>query len=169
MSNLEMLVGSVVDVFVSRNELFTALDVSNEVKKASPMARHREVRDIVRAVYSTGSMEDYARTPIEVVLEDGSKTEALLYHPLSASWDLEKLYDDQKRAQGSARSTPSAAVNATAVALPVVQAPTVTTTVVPNVVSATVQSITVMPVPPVNTSRQLWYNVFGSNNLFPKF
>lgn len=157
---LESAVESVVTDFVSRDELFTALDVSNKVKESLPLARHREVRDVVRAVYSAGTMTNYARTPIDVVLEDGTKAEALLYHPLSASWDLEKMYDDQKRAQKAARP-------ANTVTPVVPQAPA------PTPVVAVVQTVVPQPPPvvqpPVNTAKQLWDNIFNSNNLFPRF
>lgn len=158
--NLESVVEEVVVDFVSRDELFTALDVSNKVKETLPLARHREVRDVVRAVFSAGTMNDYARTPITVVLEDGTKAEALLYHPLSASWDLEKMYDDQKRAQKAARPTN------TVTSVPVqVTAPVQTTPVVQAVVP---QPPTVVQ-PPATTAKQLWDNIFNSNRLFPRF
>src|SRR6185436_13338799 len=80
--------------------LFTALDVSNKVKETLPLARHREVRDLVRMLY-TSEIETggYARTPITVTLENGDTAEALLYHSLVDSWDLDAKYDAQKRAQ----------------------------------------------------------------------
>lgn len=92
----------VIQKFVQNNELFTALDVSNEVKKSFPSARHRVVRDIVRFNFITHiEPHNYAKTPITVNLEDNTTAEAMLYHPLEHSWDLDTKYDAQKRAQTS--------------------------------------------------------------------
>ncbi len=105
MAQLENEVRSVVQGFLQSGELFTALDVSNKVKMVLPLARHREVRDIVRGLFTTDiEPASWARTPIQVTLPDGSAAEALLYHPLTDSWDLDTKYDDQKRAQAAVRN-----------------------------------------------------------------
>lgn len=101
MSNLNVEVKNVVDDFVHKDMLFTALDVSNKVKETLPHARHSEVRDIVRDLFTDMMQSNYTRTTIQVSLNDGSTTEALLYHPLSDSWDLDAKYDQQKRCQQS--------------------------------------------------------------------
>jgi hypothetical protein len=102
-SNLETLVRSVIGDFIQAGVLFTALDVSNKVKKTLPLTRHREVRDVVRGCW-TSDIEPagYGRTPITVTLTDGTTVDALLYHPLADSWDLDVKYDAQKRAQMTA-------------------------------------------------------------------
>lgn len=102
MTTLNDEVRSVVKSFIQSGELFTALDVSNKVKLALPLARHREVRDEVRALF-TSEIEQagWDRTPITVTLTDGTTAEALLYHPLTDSWDLDNKYDTQKRAQAA--------------------------------------------------------------------
>ncbi len=157
MSTLENKVREVVKSLLDKDELFTALDVSNAVKVSMPLARHGEVRDFVRGMYGAEmSAANYSRTPIEVILEDGSKTEALLYHPLYASWDIATKYDDQRRAAKAAN--PVAAV-----------------TVAPISATITVKKpaaqITAAPAAPtaVATPKQLWDNLFSPTRLFPKF
>lgn len=99
----------VVRDFIANEQLFTALDVSNKVKETHPHARHREVRDVVRSLFhSEMTPSDYASTPITVSINGGTaQAEALLYHPLSDSWDLDSKYDAQKRAQVSAKPAQS--------------------------------------------------------------
>jgi hypothetical protein len=155
MAQLENEVRSVVQGFLQSGELFTALDVSNKVKMVLPLARHREVRDIVRGMFTTDiEPASWARTPIQVTLPDGSAAEALLYHPLTDSWDLDSKYDDQKRAQ--------AAVRANAVAPAPVAAP---------VVSQPVQAVqAVVATPPVALpAKDRWQQLFTTQpSLFPR-
>jgi len=108
MDTLENEVLNTVQNFIGNNTSFTALDVSNEVKKVHPQARHIEIRNIVRS-YFRSDIEPlgWARTPITVTLVDGSTTDALLYHPLSDSWDLDIKYDSQKRSQVACNLNPS--------------------------------------------------------------
>jgi len=104
MANLNDVVESVVASFVSTGELFTALDVSNKVKESLPFARHREVRGLVRTMFAQSiEPSGYAKTPITVRLTDGTTAEAILYHPLADSWDLDVKYNTQKREQAAAR------------------------------------------------------------------
>ena len=151
MAQLENEVRSVVSGFLQSGELFTALDVSNKVKMILPLARHREVRDIVRGMFTTDiEPQSWARTPIQVRLPDGTQTEALLYHPLTDSWDLDNKYDTQKRAQAAVRANPA----------PVAVAPVAAPVPVPVVVATPV----VAPQP--NTR---WSQLFGSQpSLFPR-
>jgi len=103
-NTLEDTVLSVVHSFMSNETLFTALDVSNEVKKTIPTARHKDVRNMIRSIY--GEIIEpagWSRTEIDVTLDDGSAVPALLYHPLSESWNLDELYGDQKRMQVSVK------------------------------------------------------------------
>lgn len=140
MKQLNDLVLETVQNFVRNGVLFTALDVSNAVKHTMPFARHREVRDLVRSLF-TSEIESsgYARTPISVTLSNGSKADALLYHPLADSWDLDAKYSSQKRGQAPA---------------PVVAAP--------------VAPVVIVPPPPPPTNRDLWNNLFKSQtSLFP--
>lgn len=102
MSELKDLVLNIVKDFVDNDKLFTALDVSNLVKKTMPYVKHKETRDIIRELWITEiENHDYDRTPITVTLGNGNTAEALLYHPMSVSWDLDNLYDAQQRSQTS--------------------------------------------------------------------
>jgi hypothetical protein len=152
MKQLEDIVLEQVQDFVKNQVLFTALDVSNVVKLAAPFARHRAVRDIVRSLF-TNEIETagYARTPITVTLADSTKADALLYHPLADSWDLDSKYDAQKRTRSTA--APTVVINSPP---PVVSAPVVVAPVVP-------------PPPPAPVStRDLWNSLFQSQpSLFP--
>ena len=158
MATLQDTVRTVVQEFMDNDELFTALDVSNKVKALLPNVRHREVRDEVRSMFSSEiSPRGWARSPITVTLEDGVNTaEALLYHPLSASWDLDTKYDDQKRAQVSFNP---ARVAAAAVAA-------VSSVATPSPVVALTSSI--LATSPIPTARDLWKQMFATQpSLFP--
>jgi hypothetical protein len=159
MANLEDTVRSVVQDFIKNEVLFTALDVSNAVKQALPHAKHREVRDVVRAMFTTDiETQGWARTPISVTLADGSQADALLYHPLVDSWDLDAKYDDQKRKSFAFR--PAAAAQAT-LARAQAQAQTV---------PAPAPVPTVVPAPAAPASaRSMWDNLFKTQpSIFPK-
>lgn len=167
MSSLEDTVRLVVQDFISREVLFTALDVSNSVKQSLPLSRHREVRDVVRTIFASDiETQGWARTPISVSLDDGSPAEALLYHPLTDSWDLDNKYSAQQRAATSVRpvsvqqsvsGVPSTVT--LPASLPVPAAPAPMPSVVPSV-TATV---------PVPTARTLWDQMFQSQpSLFPR-
>jgi hypothetical protein len=157
MQTLEDIVDDVLEGLVQDEVLFTALDVSNKVKLAMPNARHREVRDMVRSKFTSHiEPHGWARSPITVTLADGSQVEALLYHPLSASWDLDTAYDDQKRTQVSARIT---------VPVPASVASDGTVSVNPPV---SMTAPTVTP-PAVMPAKDLWDQMFNSQpSLFPR-
>ena len=175
MSTLEDTVRVVVKAMLDTQTLFTALDVSNQVKVMLPHTRHREVRDIVRAMF-TSEIETlgWSRSPINVTLEDGSTAEAMLYHPLSVAWDLDAQYDQQKRAQVSlnpaavaasavlpSNTVPAATWGGTALRIPT---PTVPTTVTPTVTAPVTTPSTPMP-----TARDTWKQLFATQpSLFPK-
>lgn len=162
MSNLEDTVRSVVQDFISRDVLFTALDVSNSVKQSLPHARHREVRDVVRSMFSTDiESQGWARTPITVTLGDGTTAEALLYHPLTDSWDLDNKYSAQQRTATSTHvSVPQQAAGVTLPAsLPVPVTPAPMPTVAPAPA----------PTAPLPTARSLWDQMFQVQpSLFPR-
>ena len=174
MATLEDTVRSVVKDFLKNEVLFTALDVSNTVKQSLPHARHREVRDEVRKLYATDiETQGWARTPITVTLGDGTTAEALLYHLLSDSWDLDNKYDAQQRAKTTYKPTQAAQAvvsasaqyqyqnlgNAYANAAP---ASVSTVAVAPAAVSAPV-----VPAP-LATARDQWSSLFATQpSLFP--
>lgn len=153
MSSLEDTVRSVVEDFMKNDVLFTALDVSNAVKQVLPHAKHREVRDVVRSMFATDiETKGWSRTPITVTLADGSTADALLYHSLSDSWDLDNKYDAQKRAASAVH--PAAVAQAT-----LAQA------------QSAAQASVVQPATPAQSvpARTLWDNLFKSQpSLFPK-
>lgn len=158
MKNVDDVVRETVESFVRAGELFTALDVSNKVKESLPLARHREVRDVVRGLYGSDMVNaGYARTPITVTLADGTTTDALLYHPLADSWDLDAKYDTQQRARVAAR--PGAVVQ------PVVSTPAVTIPAPPPAVANTAVTIPA----PAGNARAMWDALFQSQpSLFPR-
>ncbi len=165
-SNLESLVDTVVADFVSADELFTALDVSNKVKEKMPHARHREVRDVVRAAWINSiEPQGYGRSPITVNLADGSTAQALLYHPLADSWDLDSKYDVQQRAKTAARPMTAAPVAVTVGDNSV--SVTDSGSIVSQPVAVTVPST--LPAPaPVATALDSWKNLFSTQpSLFP--
>ena len=160
MKNLDDLVRDVVANFINQNMLFTALDISNSVKLKMPLARHREVRDVVKNMFvSDIEPSGYARTPITVTLTNGSTAETLLYHSLVDSWDIDNKYDVQKRGQGTPKP----------ISIPVtITAPSVAAPVSAGVVAVTVATpvVTAAVVP---AARVLWDQLFGSvPSLFPR-
>jgi len=178
--SLQVLVESVIDTFIKNNVLFTALDVSNKVKETMPFARHREVRDEVRSAWITIiEPNGYGRTPINVTLVDGSVVEALLYHRLSDSWDLDTKYDAQQRAKTAARSTTVApavvTVGTNSVSVSdtgtIVNTSTLTTSIPVTIVDTTLTPSSPV-VPPVVTNTNaidLWNNLFQTQpSLFPR-
>jgi hypothetical protein len=171
--NLQDTVLAVVEDFINKEVLFTALDVSNEVKMIMPHARHREVRDVVRSIFTTNiENQGWARTPITVTLGDGTTAEALLYHPLTASWDLDSKYTIQQRAQSSLR--PMATAQTVVVAA---QAARASAPVPPPIVNVSATALAAAintsmsapaPVTPLPTARTLWDDLFQKQpSLFP--
>jgi hypothetical protein len=86
----------VVDEFTSAAMLFTALDISNSVKKTLPDARHREISPIVRDLFERRGMGAYTQTLIDVVAAGQKPAKAYLYH-LPEQSALQ--YDDAMRSQ----------------------------------------------------------------------
>lgn len=106
--DIKTITKEIVAKLIQNEELFTALDVSNKVKEKIPFAQHRFVRDEIKELWRSDiEPASYGRTTIEVTLQDGSKTEAFLYHPLSDTWDLESKYTNR-----SAVKTPNPQINA---------------------------------------------------------
>jgi hypothetical protein len=168
MLSVEDRVGEVVVSFMANKQLFTALDVSNEVKVTHPLARHREVRDIVRGLFSQMETNGYARTPINVQLADHSTREALLYHDLLDSWDLDVKYDAQKRAQQLTNPMTSVVAPVVSPIAAVVHVKKPVASKAP-VVSTKAPSVTTPTAAPSPTVKQIWDNLFTPSRLFPKF
>ena len=67
--------------FCSYGLMFTALDVSNEVKTRISGVRHREVSPVVRSLFEADAMGgDYVRSLIDVTVQTGKTVQAYLYH-----------------------------------------------------------------------------------------
>jgi hypothetical protein len=158
--NLEDAVFATIKIMMDTDTLFTALDISNAVKGILPQARHGEVRDIVRGLFTTEMVPaGWDRTSIEVTLADGSKQIALLYHPISLAMDIDYLYNDQRRLQTSVKVPQTNPVAAT----------------VAGDGTVSIKSSNQLPVPaPVvaqanPATRDLWKNMFSSQpSLFPR-
>lgn len=175
-NTLEDLVRSVLQSFIKDEVLFTALDVSNKVKETMPLARHREVRDIVRSCWSSEiDPAGYGRSPITVTLSDGTTAEALLYHSLADSWDLDAKYDAQKRAQVAVKPQQTSAPVAVTIGNQTASVSADGTLVItpvklpPSAVTAPVATPT-QTVPVVTTNvRDLWDQMFKTQpSLFPR-
>lgn len=171
MASLEDSVRAVVQDLIKNEVLFTALDVSNTVKQSQPHARHREVRDVVRGMFTTDiESQGWARTPITVTLGDGTTAEALLYHPLTDSWDLDNKYDAQQRAKTTYKPTQAAqavlqAAQQTVVPVPVAQKAAALGLPVP----VTAHPMPVIVPAPLATARDQWNSLFQTQpSLFPK-
>lgn len=94
---LEAVTQRVVDSFTEMGVLFTALDVSNAVKRTLPGVRHREIAPVVRDLYGRGAFGDgYTQTLIQVMANGTKPTEAFLYH---LDEDGPDLYGDSMRSQ----------------------------------------------------------------------
>jgi hypothetical protein len=171
MASLEDTVRSVVQDLIKNEVLFTALDVSNTVKQSQPHARHREVRDVVRGMFTTDiESQGWAKTPITVTLQDGSTAEAILYHPLTDSWDLDNKYSTQQR---SAVSFKPATAAAATVALAQAQATAPATTAAQTQMTTGITGLPLnnppAPAPtPAPAPRDQWASLFSTTpSLFP--
>lgn len=80
-TDIENVTRRVMDRFACEGFLFTALDVSNQVKLSLPGVRHREVAPIARDLFEDGVLgESYMQTLIDVQIPGGQTTQAFLYH-----------------------------------------------------------------------------------------
>lgn len=171
MSSLENTVNDVIISFIGDEILFTALDVSNKVKELVPSARHREVRDIVRQAWNDSiEPSGYARTPITVTLSNGNTAQALLYHPLSDSWDLDNKYSVQKRAQTATKPASDAVATSVVVGDSTVSVADDGSVTVTDNTAAPVKKVVTDSVSVVaNPMRELWQNMFDNKpSLFPR-
>jgi len=98
----------VIDNFTEMGVLFTALDVSNQVKRTLPSVRHREVSPTVRDLFGQGAFGDeYIQTLIDV--QAGHKTvQAFLYH---LDDDDADMYGDSMRSQNATPPVSAAALD----------------------------------------------------------
>ena len=97
---------AVLDEFCGYGQMFTALDVSNEVKNRISGVRHREISPVVRELFEGGELDgDYTRTLIDVTTPQGKTVQAYLYH--DSSRDPEDYGQGQREQQASAPVLPS--------------------------------------------------------------
>jgi len=86
---MQQKIKDIMEKYVDALEPFTALQISNDLKKNGENIRHREVSGIIRDSYNYYFAGVYERTSIDVeaeILNDNGqleifKTQALLYHP----------------------------------------------------------------------------------------
>lgn len=81
-NDLVRVVRGVVEELCDDLKSFTAIDVSNAVKRAGHAYRHREIAPIVREMYADDEMDSfgYTRELITVSLPGGRQAKAWLYH-----------------------------------------------------------------------------------------
>jgi hypothetical protein len=183
MNMLENVVESVMQEFVSKQNLFTALDISNKVKETLPFVRHRDVSDLVKALFSSVvEPMSYTKTPISVTLKNGNVVTAILYHPLNDSWDLDVKYDNQKRAQAATKPVTTNTSPVTVVQMDPVTAVVPSTVLVNDSAMNASDNMVVSKLPPTATdkkddsvvnksvpsTRDLWANLFKAPSLFPR-
>jgi hypothetical protein len=146
-----------VQNMMGSNTPFTVLDITNVVKENLSTARHWQVRDEVKKLYDTDIQPYWTRSSITVNLEDGSFTQAMLYHPASLqTHELDAVYDSQKRSQVSLK--PNASV------LDPNDQATISLTVDTNTTS--ISGTTTMPTP---DARLVWKQLFDTQpSSFPK-
>lgn len=97
---------AVLDEFCGYGLMFTALDVSNEVKNRITGVRHREISPVVRELFEGGELDgDYTRTLIDVTTPQGKTVQAYLYHDNSR--DPGDYGQGQRAQQASAPVLPS--------------------------------------------------------------
>jgi len=103
--DIEGLVKAKIENYVSSSMPFTALEISNEIKKDGYHIRHREISGIVRDAYNyyVYPSHNYERSLIDVQATDWDEekqaneqvqTEAYLYHPINydpENYDLRTL------------------------------------------------------------------------------
>lgn len=115
MDVVKQSVEQTIESFIQNGEVFTALDVSNAVKKNGIACRHGEVRDHVRKMFRTGQLTGYTRGSILVTLSDGNSDQAMLYYPDTLTDDeVNDRYDQSRRNQ---TALPSPGVVVTSVKL----------------------------------------------------
>lgn len=108
---LDTTIKTKVQEFVSRQEMFTSIDISNAIKTDGIWIKSREVAEWLRNNFSDVSVfGDYAQTSIPVC---GGRSDAALYHPLMSdvvnytNRDQRALTpDDVKIIQGKLVGTP---------------------------------------------------------------
>jgi hypothetical protein len=90
-----LMIEEVVEEKVRAGEMFTAFDISLEVKERGGHDRHRHMKKFVHDYHCRGLMGgDYDRTLMSI---PGAKAQAWLYHPKSADPNTYKPQPRRKR------------------------------------------------------------------------
>lgn len=162
---LNDVVHAIINDWTQADKLFTALDVSVEVKKTLPQARHRDVREVVRSEYANMQNSGYGKTDIDVTLADGSTAKAVLYHPLSDSWDLDAKYGAQQRSL-TLKSQPAPVATPVSVTPVTTAAQSISDLIKQKLAQNTAVNT---PAPAVNPNKHLWDALFDTQpSLFPR-
>ena len=125
-SEIESTTQAVIAEFCSYGLMFTALDVSNEVKTRISGVRHREVSPAVRSLFEADAMGgDYVRSLIDVTVQAGKTVQAYLYHDQGRDpGDYDQRQREQRAAApDSSGSSPSLSSSPSLASPPVSSAP----------------------------------------------
>ncbi len=66
---------------VSQNQMFTAFDITKELRKKGQQVSHYNIKRIVHTIYNNGDMQGYDRSLVNIA---GVPLQPFLYHPMSA-------------------------------------------------------------------------------------
>ena len=81
-------VKDVVKGKVDKGEMFTAFDITKELKASGRRVYHSNVKPIVHALFNNGDMQGYNRSLISV---SGAPVQPFLYHPCGADTSTYKV------------------------------------------------------------------------------
>jgi hypothetical protein len=70
---------AIIKEFVDSNRLFTAFDITKEIRKRGVIVRHSDLKKIVHQTYINNGMPNYDRTNISI---DNISGTPFLYHPV---------------------------------------------------------------------------------------
>lgn len=74
------LVKNVILNKMNQGEMFTAFDITKDLRQQGSQIQHRNIKEIVHALFDHGEMSGYNRSLVDV----GTNTRPFLYHPVSA-------------------------------------------------------------------------------------
>jgi len=99
--------------FISQGKMFTAYDVTRKVRAMNIQVFHKDVREVVRDMFSTGQMQNYSKRLMPI---PSSPNPAFVYHPVTddpANYDpLCNLPGNQVSSKSTATATPTPATPA---------------------------------------------------------
>jgi len=94
--------------FISQNKMFTAYDVTRRVRAMNIRVFHKDVREVVRDMFSTGQMQNYSKRLMPI---PSSPNPAFVYHPVTddpANYDpLDNLPGNRTTSNTTAPATPA--------------------------------------------------------------